>query len=81
MALLGMGLTVFLAVMAADYCWARYTIHTAEKNAVRASLWSAGIVVLGSITTFAYLQAGWLMTIPAALGAFVGTLIAINSEK
>lgn len=71
---------VFMAVLAADYCWALYTIHTAEKRAVTAALWSAGIVLLGSITTFAFIQAGISMTIPAALGAAVGTFIAIKWE-
>jgi len=69
----------FFCTLAADYAWARYTAGIAGRDARRASLWSAVIILLSACTVVAYTTNRW-MVVPAALGAYVGTFVAVRSE-
>lgn len=70
-------LGVFLAVLVADWLWARYTIAAAARLQVPAAGFSALIVLAGGVTTVALTHSAWYL-IPAALGAFVGTWLAVR---
>lgn len=68
---------VFLALIAVDFCWTFYIAKVAEKKAIAAACWSAMIMVCGAFATISYLENKWLL-IPAILGAWVGTFLAIK---
>jgi hypothetical protein len=70
----------FFAMLGLDFVWAKYTLHLARINPVRASVAAAMIVPLNAIVTIAYVDQ-WSMAIWAALGAFVGTFISLKTEK
>lgn len=71
----------FLAVMcsvgAADVCWTRYMQGVAAKEPFLAGMWSAAIVVIGSISIVAYVSSPAYL-IPAGLGAFIGTYFSVR---
>lgn len=67
---------VTFAMILLDLVFAFYVIKTAEKQAVAAGLLSAGIIVLSGYVTRAYVD-DKRMLIPAAVGAFVGTAVAV----
>lgn len=71
---------MFVAMMGADYAWTKYTLEVAAKDAVSAGLWSAVIVGCGAFTVVSYTTDRWLL-IPALLGAFLGTYIAVKKES
>jgi len=70
-------LAVFAAMGALDVAWAFYTMSTAVKKPMEASLWASLIVVFSAIVTISYVSDPWLI-IPAIGGAFVGTYAAIK---
>lgn len=70
-------IAVFLATAAVDALWSRYIWHTAQHRAWPAACYSAGIVLSGAVTTVAIVADNW-MVIPAALGAFAGTFLAVR---
>lgn len=74
------GVAVFAAMVAVDYAWARYTVRMVEKKVVGAANWSVAIVGLGAFTTINYVN-DKTMLIPAVLGAWVGTALAIKYDK
>ena len=67
----------FCVMFALDFVWARYTAAMVEKHAAYAGLYGAGIVVLNGFVTLLYVATPVLL-IPACLGAFAGTYIAIR---
>lgn len=71
------GLAVFLSVGCADVCWTKYMQGVAAKEPVCAGLWSAMIVIVGSISVMAYVNDP-VYLIPAALGAFFGTFWSVR---
>lgn len=70
----------FLATFLADFAWARYTAGIAEKRALKAAGWSAAIIGLGAFSVVAY-TTDHRMIVPAALGAFCGTLLAVRKGE
>ena len=74
-ALLALG--VFLATVAVDFAWARYTVYVAEKRVHPAAFWSAIIILASALSVLAYTENRW-MVLPAAVGAYVGTFIALK---
>lgn len=68
---------VFVSTTLADVAWTKYTLAVAEKRATRAAGWSAAIVLFGAFNIVTYVGDHWAL-IPAALGAFVGTLWAVR---
>lgn len=71
-------LLVFTVTVIADYFWARYTAHVADKNRFRAAWFSLLIMACSGFTVVSFTRDLWLL-IPAALGAAVGTLMAVRS--
>lgn len=80
MSFFGQAVLVFIAVAIVDAFWTRYFQSTTEKQAVKAGYYSALIILFSAFTTRAYVHDGW-MTIPAALGAFVGTWATVRYHK
>lgn len=73
-------LFVFGATFALDFVWAYYTKALHERAEWRAAWWAAGIMILGGVAQFGYVNEPVLL-IPAALGAFAGTLIAVRRHR
>ena len=71
---------VFAAAFALDFVWAKYTRYLADGVAFKASVWAAGTIVLGGVNQIGYTSNHWLL-IPAALGCFVGTYVAVTRHK
>jgi len=65
-------LLAFVAMIAADILWARYVMAASDRHAVRAALYSGGIVLGGAVVTLLYVESAWNL-IPATLGAVAGT--------
>jgi branched-subunit amino acid ABC-type transport system permease component len=70
---------IFLATAVSDILWVFYIRRTSEGKAVSAASFSASIVLLGGLVVLAYVGNMWYL-IPAALGAFVGTIITIKFD-
>lgn len=73
-------LVVFLLVALVDFLWAQYVIHTAGIKPLKSSLYAAGIYILSSIITIAYVD-DHHMVVPAGLGAFAGTYLSVRLKK
>lgn len=71
------GVVVFVAVMAADFAWTKYMMYAAAKNPHRAALWNTVIIALGSVSVVSYTENHWML-IPALLGAYLGTYVAVK---
>jgi hypothetical protein len=71
---------VFIATLLVDVAWTRYIAEAAAKKALPAASWSAAIVAFGAFNVVAY-QTDRMLIIPAILGAFVGTYVAVWKEK
>jgi hypothetical protein len=69
------GLTFAGGLLAA--VWAGYTVATARKRALAASLWSLGIYGIGCFSVISYTAHHW-QAIPLALGDFLGTYITLR---
>lgn len=68
---------VFGTACVADVFWARWSIESAKKHAGRAAFWGAWIVLIGVVNIDAYIDSRWYV-IPAALGAALGTYVAVR---
>lgn len=68
---------VFLLVTVVDFFWAMYIKHTANSNALLASIYGAAISLISGLITLSYV-ADHMMIIPACLGAFVGTYLCVK---
>jgi hypothetical protein len=71
---------VFLLVTFVDFIWAKYIAHIAKSHAIKASLYSGLLTLISSLVTIAYVG-DHRMIIPAALGALVGTYLAVKLDK
>jgi hypothetical protein len=40
---------VFLSMIGADLCWAKYFINVEKRNALKAASWSVAIIAMGII--------------------------------
>ncbi len=70
---------IFLATTASDILWVFYIRRTSEGKAIAAAAFSSLIVLLGGLVVLAYVDNMWYL-IPAALGAFIGTIITIKFD-
>lgn len=68
-------LGVFAVYLAIDFVWALYTRNMIEKKAMTAGMLSAAIIFLNGLGTIVFTEDHWML-IPAAVGAFTGTVIA-----
>lgn len=73
-------LFVMVAVTIADVCWTMYFIETEKRNAVKAGVWSAMIMVAGAFTTTKYVDDRSFI-IAAVIGAFLGTAGIIEWKR
>ena len=73
-------IAVFVAVAVLDAFWTKYFLATKNKLAVKAGNYSALIMAFSGLVTRAYNHDGWLL-VPAVMGAFVGTYIAVKYHK
>lgn len=67
---------VLVSMLMADYFWARWSFYVAAKNACAAAGFSMLIVGASGFCVVEYTANHWLI-IPAAIGAALGTFIAV----
>jgi|GEM_PF-491851 hypothetical protein len=73
----GIFVLVFLATLVSDILWALYIRRASSGHAFSAATFSLLIVLLGGFAVTEYVDnAAYL--IPAALGAFIGTIITVR---
>jgi hypothetical protein len=63
-----------------DFVWAHYTLHLVQKNASLAGVYALAITVCNAVVTIMFVADHWLI-IPTAMGAFVGTYVAIKTNN
>jgi len=71
---------VFFAVVLMDYVWCLYVQAVATKRLVVASNMSVAIIGLSGYVTTMYIDDVWLL-IPAGIGAWIGTAIAVKLQR
>jgi len=69
-------LTVMIAMIIADVCWALYFITVSERRAFAAGAYGSVIVLLGAISTVSYVNDRTLL-VAAVLGAFIGSYLTV----
>lgn len=67
---------VFAATIVSDFVWAKYMASVARGDALSASSWAVGVIILGAFLVLSYVHDKRLV-IPAATGAFIGTYLAV----
>ena len=67
---------VFFATACIDAVWVFWAENVKRRNAGRAALWSSVLVLLSGSVAIGYVNDPWLL-IPAAGGAYIGTLLAL----
>lgn len=72
-------LTVFVAIFVLDFFWAKYTACMTRKLAHKASLYSSLIILANGVAVVIYAGEP-LMVLPAALGAYAGTFVAVKLD-
>lgn len=72
-------IAVCLAMIVTDYFWARWAAHVAVKNTLKASLYASLIIFCSAFTILEYTTDPWLV-IPAAIGAAIGTFVAVKFD-
>lgn len=70
-------IALFCSSFAADWVWIAYMREAAAKRAVRAALWSGGLVALAGFSIVSYAESAWYL-VPSILGAVCGTHAAIK---
>jgi hypothetical protein len=73
-------LLVLLATASTDLFWTLYITNAAEGHKWRAALSSAMIILVGSLAVVEYVNNRW-MIVPAAIGAFLGTLLPLHLKR
>lgn len=71
---------VFALTLIVDVFWTRYTLATTRRDSLAAGIWSAAIVLGGTMGTQIWLANHWVV-VASALGAFVGTVGAVRWGK
>ncbi len=73
-------IVTFLALFVTDVCWAFYIGKVKEGNSFHAAKWAVFLYVTSAIGTIGIVSNPWLL-IPAALGAFAGTFLAVKWDS
>lgn len=68
--------TVLIAVLVTDICWAYYIRRVKDGKPLKAAMWAVFLFLTGAIGAISYIRNPWFV-IPAAIGAFIGTYIAV----
>lgn len=76
----GLAVVAFVSTFAADFCWALYFRHVADRRPVWAGFWSTSCLMLGSVVTISYVHDPILL-VPALLGGFAGTFVVVEKER
>jgi len=71
---------VFAAMFVLDFIWARYTSAMVDRRAHLASVFAVGILITNGVAVISYTTDLW-MFIPAGLGAYAGTWVAVKWGK
>lgn len=71
---------VFATVFALDFVWTRYIASVAERQPLQSAFWSVATILLGGVAAIEYVRNPWML-IPAGLGAFAATWIAVTRER
>jgi len=71
---------VFLLTFGSEWCWARYNIASGERRPMPSALWSAGIVLIGTLSTQVWLDNHWTV-ISSVLASLIGTYYAVRWGK
>lgn len=71
---------VFIAMAGVDFLYAEYTKAAADRRTYWASGMAALMIAFNAYVVTMYVG-NWLMLIPTAAGAFVGTFISIRFLK
>ena len=69
-----------VAMILADVCWTMYFIETEKRRSIHAGLWSAAILLFGSVVTINYVDDHRLL-IAAIIGSFLGVVATIEYKK
>jgi hypothetical protein len=67
---------VFVAVVISDFVWAKYMAAVSAGAAVAAANWAVLVIALGAYLVVSYVE-DKRMVAPAAIGAWLGTYLAI----
>lgn len=70
----------FAGMVVLDIVFAFYTLKVAQRAEIQASLFATAILGLNGLVTVLYVEDNKLI-VPAMVGAFVGTWIAIKIDK
>lgn len=70
-------LLVFGLSLLSDLVWTLWSRACAKGQTQRAAISSMGIVLIGGITTIAFVNNTWML-IPLVLGAYVGTVLGMK---
>ena len=70
-------LLVTISVAVADVCWTMWFLKTANRNAVKAGIWSALVILFGAFSTISWIDDRRFL-IASMIGAFLGTWITIK---
>lgn len=70
-------IAVFAATAFYDVIWAKYILHVSGKSRGPATLYAAGIILVGGFSTIEFTTNHWML-VPAALGAAVGTWFTVG---
>lgn len=70
-------LAVFVALFVMDFAYAKYTAAVTKNHQIGAGFYATAIIVLSGFGAIQYTQDP-LLLIPAALGAFTGTVAAMR---
>jgi hypothetical protein len=73
-------LPVFLAMFCTDIAWGRYVQKVRDKRGLAAAAWAVLLFLSGAYAVVSYVSDPWLL-IPAAAGAFCGTLVAVRRDR
>lgn len=73
-------LAFFFAYFVVDWAYAVYTIAAGKLQTLRSANYGTLIYVLGALGVLSYSE-NFLYIIPLALGAWLGTVFAVETEK
>lgn len=68
---------VFLALFLLDFVWAKYTYAMTARQPGRASAYAALVILFSGSAAIGYTTDPWML-VPAMLGAFAGTYVAVR---
>jgi len=74
------GFLVTCLMIFTDIIWAKYTIYVNKREPLTAALLSTAIILTGSFTVIIYTQEHSMIWF-SALGAFIGTFLAVWEKK